>query len=217
MDFFNVEEFLKESGQLFAYVSIFAIVFAETGLFVGFFLPGDSLLFTAGIVASQGYLNVALTCVLIFIAAVAGNCTGYVFGKHVGKRLFNRENSLLFHKEHLKRANAFYTKHGGKTIILARFMPIIRTFAPIVAGVGDLPFPIFFTYSVVGGALWAFGVTLAGFFLGKAIPDIDKYLLPIIGIVVLVSLAPAAYELLKTKEQRQKLYHLAKSFVSKGK
>lgn len=217
MELFNVEEFVKGAGPLIALVALFAIIFAETGLFIGFFLPGDSLLFSAGILASQGYLNIALLCVVIFIAAVVGNCVGYFFGKHVGKRLFNRENSLLFHKDHLKRANAFYTKHGGKTIILARFMPIIRTFAPIVAGIGDLPFPIFLMHSVIGGLLWAVGLPLAGYFLGRAIPDIDHYLLPIIGIIVLVSVAPALYELLKTKDQRTKLLALTKSFLGQKK
>ncbi|HLD01325.1 MAG TPA: VTT domain-containing protein [Patescibacteria group bacterium] len=213
-DILGVEAFVKSSGQIIALAALFAIIFAETGLLIGFFLPGDSLLFTAGILASQGYLNIALLCITLFFAAVIGDSTGYQFGKHVGRRLFKRDDSLLFHKDHLRKANRFYQKHGGKTIILARFMPIIRTFAPVVAGIGDMEYKKFLAYNVVGGLLWATGVPLAGYFLGKLIPDIDKFLLPIIVVIVLASIAPGIYELLKTKEQRIQLLSIVKKLLS---
>ncbi len=144
-----------------------------------------------------------------------GNCAGYFFGGRVGKRLFAREDSKFFHKKHLARAHAFYEKHGGKAIILARFVPIVRTFAPIVAGVSDMTFMKFFSYTLVGALIWAVGVPTAGFYLGRAIPDIDKYLIPIIGLIILVSILPAVYELTKTKEQRAALMGYMKSFITK--
>lgn len=199
--------------KTFGYFGLFAIIFAETGLMIGFFLPGDSLLFTAGILASQGFFNIALLCLVMFVAAVTGDSVGYAIGHKFGKRLFHREDSMLFHKDHLIRAKNFYDKHGGKTIILARFMPIIRTFAPVVAGMADMPYSKFLTYNIVGGILWAIGLPVAGFFLGRAIPDIDKYLLPIIALIIITSVAPAFYHGLKTKEQRHYAYHKVKSII----
>lgn len=198
---FSIESLVTSFGLL----GLTAVIFAETGLFIGFFLPGDSLLFTAGILASQGYFNLGLVCLAMFVAAVGGNCVGYLFGKHVGRRLFHRKDSLLFHKDHLDRAHTFYEKYGGKTIILARFLPIIRTFAPIVAGIADLSFLTFLLYSSIGGLIWAVGLPVAGFFLGKAIPNVDHYLLPLIILIVLISLAPALYEMIHTKEKRDNL------------
>ncbi|MBP6882303.1 MAG: VTT domain-containing protein [Candidatus Levybacteria bacterium] len=200
-----IETLVTGSGEFIALAGLFAVIFAETGLLIGFFLPGDSLLFTAGILSSQGFLHLGYLCITLFAAAVIGDSVGYAFGNKVGKRLFHKKDSLLFHKDHLMKANAFYNKHGGKTIILARFMPVVRTFAPVVAGVGDMPYSKFLAYNVVGGAIWAVGLPLAGFFLGKVIPDVDKYLLPVIGFVVLASIAPGIYEIVKTKEQRATL------------
>lgn len=197
------------------YIGLFAIVFAETGLLIGFFLPGDSLLFTAGFLASQGIFNIYVLCFLMFVAAVVGDSAGYLIGHKYGKRLFKKEDSLLFHKDHLERAKSFYEKHGGKTIIIARFMPIIRTFAPVVAGIGDMRYSTFITYNIIGGLLWAVGLPTLGFVLGSSIPDVDKYLLPIVAIIVLASVAPGIYHTLKTKEQRRQVLAFLKSLGKK--
>lgn len=197
------------------YIGLFAIVFAETGLLIGFFLPGDSLLFTAGFLASQGIFNIYVLCFLMFVAAVVGDSVGYLIGHKYGKRLFKKEDSLLFHKDHLERAKSFYEKHGGKTIIIARFMPIIRTFAPVVAGIGDMKYSTFITYNIVGGLLWAVGLPTLGFVLGSSIPDVDKYLLPIVAIIVLASVAPGIYHTLKTKEQRRQALAFLKTLGKK--
>ena len=173
------------------YIGLFAIIFAESGLFVGFFLPGDSLLFTSGFLASQGYFNIAVLIVLCFAAAVLGDNFGYLFGKRVGPAIFKREDSLFFHKKHLARAQDYYSRYGGKTIIMARFIPVVRTFAPILAGVGRRHYRTFVAYNVVGAVLWAIGLTALGYYLGSAIPSIDKYLLPIIAAIIIVSLLPA--------------------------
>jgi membrane-associated protein len=188
---------LKELLMTVGYIGIFLIVFAESGLLIGFFLPGDSLLFTAGFLASTGFFDIRVLIVLIVIAAIAGDQVGYIFGRRVGPSIFKREDSLLFHKEHLLRAQAYYEKHGGKTIILARFIPIVRTFAPIVAGVGNMKYGRFVFFNVIGGLIWGVGVTLAGYFLGQIIPDIDRYLLPIIALIILASVAPPAWHFWK--------------------
>ena len=191
-------EIIKVTG----YIGIFGIVFAESGLFVGFFLPGDSLLFTAGFLASQGFINLWLTIALVFVGAVLGDSVGYSFGRKVGPKIFKKEDSKIFHKYNLKKAEAFYEEHGPKTIILARFIPIIRTFAPIVAGIGQMHYRKFLAYNVIGGFLWAFGVTLAGYFLGKTIPGIDKYLLPIILGIIVISVIPPAIHILKSRRKK---------------
>jgi len=198
-----VEEFIRTIG----YLGVFAIIFAESGLLVGFFLPGDSLLFTAGFLASLNPPVFSLPVLLVgfFLAAVIGDSVGYAFGRRVGVKLFQRENSLLFNQKNILRAQAFYEKHGGKAIVLARFIPIVRTFAPIVAGIGTMHYPRFLAFNLVGGLLWAVGVTLAGYFLGSAIPDIDRYLLPIVVLIVIVSVTPAALHLLREPENRAAL------------
>lgn len=198
-----MEEFIRTIG----YLGVFAIIFAESGLLVGFFLPGDSLLFTAGFLASLNPPVFSLPVLLVgfFLAAVIGDSVGYAFGRRVGVKLFQRENSLLFNQKNILRAQAFYEKHGGKAIVLARFIPIVRTFAPIVAGIGTMHYPRFLAFNLVGGLLWAVGVTLAGYFLGSAIPDIDRYLLPIVALIVIVSVTPAALHLLREPENRAAL------------
>ncbi len=193
---FDLVSFIKAVG----YFGIFAIIFAESGLFVGFFLPGDSLLFTAGFLASQGFLNIWLLIFLTFFAAVLGDNFGYVFGRKVGPAIFNKEDSKLFHKHHLERASAFYKKYGGKTLVLARFLPVIRTFAPIVAGVGKMHYKTFFFYNVFGAVVWAIGITWLGYFLGNNIPNIDKYLVPIILAVVVLSSLPTLWHIFKNRE-----------------
>jgi membrane-associated protein len=177
------------------YTVLVAIVFAETGLLAGFFLPGDSLLVTAGLFAAgDGVLNIWRLIVLLSLAAIAGDSTGYAVGYYVGPRLFTREHSRLFHKDHLVRTQRFYEKYGAKTIVLARFVPIIRTFAPTVAGVGRMRYRTFLIYNVAGGVGWVAGMTLAGFWLGRSIPRIEHHLHWVIGIVILLSLMPLARE-----------------------
>lgn len=190
---------LRSVIEAIGLIGIFAIVFLESGMMVGFFFPGDSLLFTAGLLASQGYFNVWVLAIGTFIAAVAGDSIGYYLGHKFGKRLFNKEDSLVFNRKHLVQAEKFYEKHGGKTIILARFIPVIRAFAPVVAGIGSMHYTTFLSYNIIGGLLWAVGMTFLGYFLGNLIPDVDKYLLPIIGLIILASVSPAIYHFLKAK------------------
>jgi membrane-associated protein len=178
----------------FGTIGLFAIVFAESGLFFGFFLPGDSLLFTAGLFAAQGTLSLPVILVGCFVAAVAGDQVGYLFGKRVGPALFRRPDSRFFRQEYVERAQQFFGRYGAKTIVLARFVPIVRTFAPILAGVGRMPYRTFVTFNVLGGLLWAVGVTLLGYALGEMIPDIDTYLLPIIAVIIALSLIPIVLE-----------------------
>lgn len=186
----------------FGYLGIFTIVFLESGLLVGFFFPGDSLLFTAGFLASQGFLDITILIIGCFIFAVLGDTIGYLIGSRLGPRLFTRENSLLFNKKHLERAQRFYDKHGGKTIILARFIPVIRAFAPVVAGAGKMNYKRFVAFNLIGGILWAIGVTSAGYYLGNLIPDVDKYLLPIVGGIIFISLLPVLHHMLVDAEIR---------------
>lgn len=190
---FDVETIIRTGG----YLGLFFIVFAESGLFIGFFLPGDSLLFTAGFLASQGYLNIWILCAISFLGAIVGDSVGYTFGKRVGRKLFTRDNSLLFHKNHLQTAEEFYEKHGPKTIVIARFMPIVRTFAPIVAGIGTMRYGTFLAFNIVGGALWGVGLPLVGYFLGSTIPNVDRYLLPIILGIIIVSMLPGLWHIFK--------------------
>ena len=192
--------------QSLGYVGSFAIVFAESGLFFGFFLPGDSLLFTAGFLASQRVFNIFVLLVLFVIGAIAGDSVGYWTGKKLGSWLMKQKDSFFFQKHHLIKAQKFYEKHGGKTLILARFMPAVRTFAPIVAGMANMEYKTFLSYNVIGGFLWAMGLTLAGDFLGSMIPNVDKYMLPIIGAIVVISVIPALLHMRadKTKEHVKK-------------
>jgi membrane-associated protein len=187
----DLESLVRTAG----YLGLFAIIFAETGLLIGFFLPGDSLLFTAGFLASQGYFDIALLVVGCFIAAVLGDAVGYAFGNRVGRGLFLRRESRWFRPQHLMRAEAFFDRHGGKAVVLARFLPVVRTFVPIVAGVGAMRYPRFLAFNLIGAALWAIGLPVAGYFLGSVIPDVDRYLLPIVGLIILVSIAPTAIHL----------------------
>jgi membrane-associated protein len=177
-----------------------AIVFAESGLFFGFFLPGDSLLFTVGLLASFDILPLWTFIVLGSIAAIAGDSVGYAFGKHIGPKIFSKEDSLFWNKKHIERSNVFFATYGKKALILARFMPIVRTFTPILAGVGKMDYGTFFRYNVIGGILWVFGITLLGFFFGSIIPDPDRYLLPVIIAIVIISILPALKEIISNKK-----------------
>jgi len=193
--------------ETFGTIGLILVIFAESGLLFGFFLPGDSLLFTAGLLASQGKLSLPVILVGCFVAAVAGDQVGYAFGNRVGPALFRRPDSRFFKKEYVDRAQAYFDKQGPKTIVLARFVPIVRTFAPIVAGVGSMRYRTFILYNLAGGLLWAVGVTLLGYAFGDTIPEdqVDKYLLPIIALIVAVSILPVAIEFLKARrEHREK-------------
>lgn len=197
---FNPELLIKTLGL----IGVFAVLFAESGLFFGFFLPGDSLLFTAGVLASQGLINYPVLLVITFFAAVLGDNVGYWFGERVGIKLFEREDSRFFKKHHLLDAQKFYTKHGSKTIVLARFVPFVRTFAPIVAGVAKMPYRTFLIFNVMGGLLWAVGIASLGFFLGN-VPIVKHNYEIVIFLIVFGSLLPVVLHFVGSKEQRQKL------------
>ncbi len=202
-------ETLLTKGGVFVYVGLVFIVFAETGLAVGFFLPGDSLLVVAGLFAATGQLNVAVLLSSLFVAAVVGDAVGYYTGATMGPRLFRRQKSLLFRPSHLQRAHDFYEKYGGKTIIIARFVPIVRTFAPIVAGAAQMPYRKFIVFNVVGGFLWVFSMVLTGYFLGTLLRDklginLDEHIEWVVIIVVLLSLTPPIYEYLRSRLARKK-------------
>jgi membrane-associated protein len=188
--------------QWAGYVGLTAIIFVETGLFFGFFLPGDSLLVTAGLLASQGFsLDVYLLGLLLNIAAVVGDNTNYWIGRFMGPKVFTREESLFFRRRHVERAHEFYEKHGAKTIVLARFMPIIRTFAPLVAGVARMSYRTFLTYSVLGGTVWIWSMLFIGYFLGRYIPGVDQHIETVIILVVFISLLPGIIGWLKTRKR----------------
>jgi membrane-associated protein len=185
--------------RTFGYAGILGIIFAECGLFFGFFLPGDSLLLTAGLLAARGELNLTFLLIALPIAAIVGDNTGYWFGRKTGPPIFTRENSLLFRRKNLLAAKAFYEKHGVKTIILARFVPFIRTFVPIVSGAVEMPYRKYFIFDCIGGLLWTLGFTIAGFFLGRSFsPEVlDKYFLLIVLAVIFVSALPTLLHLWK--------------------
>jgi len=178
------------------YVTLFAIVFAETGLLVGFFLPGDSLLFLIGTVAGAGHLDLVTVNVALMAAAVLGDTFGYMLGRKTGPRIFSRPDSRLFRREHLERTRAFYEKYGGKTIIYARFVPIVRTFAPFVAGVGKMDYTRFISFNLFGGIGWVFSMTMLGYLLG-GVPLIKQHLEKVILLIIFVSVAPVIAEAIK--------------------
>lgn len=196
-------------------LAVIFVIFAESGLLIGFFLPGDSLLFTAGAFYATGILpgslpvNIHIFVLLLFLAAVLGDTVGYWFGRKTGPHIFKKPDARLFKQSHISKAQGFYEKHGGKTIIIARFVPIVRTFAPIVAGVGKMEYKKFLSYNVIGGFVWTFGITYLGYFAGKGLMamgvDIDHVILPIIALIILISVAPPAIHILKDKKNRQAL------------
>jgi membrane-associated protein len=194
---YNVPEIIRVGGL----IGMIAIVYAETGLMVGFFLPGDSLLVIAGTFAARGDLNIWTLNLTLIIAAIAGDATGYWIGRRAGQALYSRPNSFFFRREHLIKTHDFYEKHGGKTIVIARFMPIVRTFAPVVAGAAEMTYRHFAVYNVLGGLLWVTSMTLAGYFMGLVIgPEaIGKNIHLIVVIVIGLSLLPAAISFLREK------------------
>ena len=187
-------------------------VFAESGLLVGFFLPGDTLLFGAGILAYQGVLPLPLLIVVVVVAAIAGDSTGYAIGNKFGPRLFRKKDGLIFKQQYLRQAELFYEKHGGKTIIIARFVPIVRTFAPVVAGIGNMPYHKFLPYNIIGGLLWGVSLPLLGYFVGSQIPGVEHYIEPVLLAVIALSLGPALYHLFREEKFREaiklKLKHI---------
>ena len=199
----------KNLLETFGVIGLFAIVFAETGLLVGFFLPGDSLLVLAGLVCAVGaeskldvHLNLAVVLIGLFVSAVAGAQTGYYIGRKAGPALFSRPDSRLFKHEYVEKAQHYFDKYGPKTIVLARFIPIVRTFANPMAGVANMPTRSFTTFNVIGGALWAVGVTMIGFALGKTIPSAEDHLLVIEAVIILLSLMPIGFEVIRHRRAR---------------
>jgi membrane-associated protein len=192
---YDVQAIIRWGGILM----LVAIVFAETGLLVGFFLPGDSLLVSAGVFAAHGDLDIRLLLTVVTAAAIAGDQVGYWFGYRTGPHIFRREDSLLFKRAHLLRAQHFYEKHGGKTIILARFMPIVRTFAPIVAGVGQMEYRRFVSFNVIGGFLWVWSMALLGYSVGHLVPDIDRHIHLVIAVVIFLSILPGIIEFVRSR------------------
>lgn len=211
---FSLPELIKAAGLL----GLFVIIFAESGLLIGFFLPGDSLLFTAGFLASRGFFNIFVLAAICFAGAVLGDSFGYAFGKKIGPKIFNKEESFFFHKKHLERARDFYEKYGGKTIVIARFMPVVRTFAPILAGVGQMRYRTFLFYNVFGGFFWAVGLTFLGYWLGGVVPNVDRYIIPLVLLVIFLSLLPPIIHILRNKEERNFVFRFIKNkFSSTGK
>lgn len=197
--------FIQDPQSLIATVGVVGltlIVFAETGLLFGFFLPGDSLLITAGVFAATGSINVWLTGCILSVAAILGDACGYWIGKKSGPLLYRREDSLFFKKKHLMAAQEFYQKHGGKTIILARFMPIIRTFAPTVAGIAQMSYSHFAFYNIVGGLLWVWSMLLGGYYLGSLIPNFEKNIHFVIVGVIALSFAPVGVHWLRSRKEK---------------
>jgi membrane-associated protein len=195
----------QNSGSFIAYIILFLIIFAESGLLIGFFLPGDTLLVGAGILSAGGILNIWTVVLFCLVGAVLGDWVGYYIGMHSGPRLFKKPDGVFFHKDHLIKAEKFYEKHGKKTIIIARFIPIVRTFAPVVAGIGKMNFRDFIFYNFIGGFLWAGILPFAGYFLTKSFPSlhIEKYIEPVIWVVVISSVVPAIYHLMKANLKKR--------------
>jgi membrane-associated protein len=205
IDFFEKLQHLEDLIRWGGYTVLAIIIFAETGLLIGFFLPGDSLLVTAGLFAARGDLSFGVMFILLSLMAIMGDAVGYWFGRVTGPKIFKREKSWFFAKDHLLRAQRFYEKYGGKTIIIARFMPIIRTFAPIVAGAGKMGYARFASYNIFGGILWIGSMLGIGYYLGNIIPDIDKHIHWVIIVVVFLSILPGIVEFLRYRYGKKKI------------
>lgn len=203
MTFFNID--IVELTKTIGYLGLFAIVFAESGVFFGFFLPGGSMLFTAGLLASQGIFNIYILIILLGLAAVLGDSVGYWFGSKVGPKIFKREDSLLFKKKHLEQTKIFYDKYGAMAVVLGRFIPIVRTFVPILAGVADMHYGRFIRYNIIGAIFWAIGMTLLGYFVGTSVPEMQNYLVPVILVIVFLSIVPILLEMRKKKSEPKNL------------
>ncbi len=209
---FDVESIIRAGGILI----VAGIVFAESGLLIGFFLPGDTLLFGAGLLASQGEMNIWVLVAAVIVAAVLGDNVGYSIGQKAGPRMFSKKDGILFRREYIEKAEAFYEKHGGKTIILARFTPIVRTFAPVVAGIGNMSRRRFFLYNIIGAVLWATTIILLGYWLGSKIPHLDKFIEYVLLAVVIASLVVAFGHVLKDpKNRRIMIANIKKSWAQR--
>lgn len=206
---FDLVSLIKGAG----YLGIFGIVYAETGLLVGMFLPGDSLLFTAGFLSSQGFLNIAVLCAITGIGAVLGDNTGYWLGRRFGPTVFSRKDSLLFDSSYLGKAQHFYATYGSKTLVLARFIPVIRTIAPTMAGVGRMRYAKFLLFSIVAATVWGIGLPLAGYYIGSIIPGVDKYIIPIVLLIILVSVAPGIWHVVRDAHRRSLLVGKIRQFL----
>lgn len=200
MDIFHLDLIAIITGA--GYIGIIGAIFAESGLLIGIFLPGDSLLFAAGLLASQEVFNIWWLLIGCFLAAIIGDNVGYSFGRRVGPKIFTREDSLLFRREYVTKTQHFYERFGAKVIVLARFIPIVRTLAPIMAGVGTMKYRTFFAYNIIGGFLWSVVLTLLGYFLGRAIPDLERYILPIVGAIIVISLVPVLREIIVARRKQ---------------
>lgn len=192
--------------QTVGYIGLFGIIFAESGLFFGFFLPGDSLLFTAGFLASQNILDIWFMIPLLIVAAIGGDQAGYWMGRYFGNWLRHQKESFFFKKHHLSQAEVFYDKYGTKAIVLARFIPFIRTFAPIVAGMAKMHYSTFISFNIIGGIGWITSISLLGYFLGSIIPGVDKYLYPILAGIIFISLIPAFWHLYLEKKSYKHMH-----------
>lgn len=187
--------------QTAGYIGVFGMIFAESGILIGFIFPGDTLLFAAGILASKGFFDITLLIIGSCFFAIVGDSVGYWIGKKIGPALFKREDSLFFRQEYVTRAKHFFDNHGKKTIFLCRYIPIVRTFAPVVAGVGGMHYKTFFLWNVLGGITWCVSLGLAGYFLGSKIDNIDAYILPILAGIILISFGPVVYHLIRGKKK----------------
>lgn len=206
----DIPSFIQYAG----YVGIGALVFAESGLLIGIFLPGDSLLFTAGLLASRGHLNIVFLIVITVLAAVLGDSIGYWFGKKFGRAIFTRKESLFLTPEHITRAERFFERYGASTLVVARFIPVLRTVVPVLAGIGTMRYRIFLSYNIIGGMLWGVGMPLLGYILGGIVPHIDRYLLPIIVLIVVLSISPGLWQFLRNTGHRQELIGRIRSLFS---
>ena len=204
---FDVTGWLEGASALTFLVIVGAIIFAESGLLIGFFLPGDTLLFTVGFFAAQGHVPLVLALLVIFVTAVVGDNVGYTIGRKLGPRLFKKKDGIVFRQSYVTRAEAFYEKHGGKTIILARFVPVVRTFAPMVAGVGKMPRQRFVLYNIVGAGVWTGLVVMLGYWFGNLVDPhvVEKFLLLAIGIAMLFSFGPMIWHIVGDATTRKRL------------
>lgn len=193
MEFFDPKFILQTLGLL----GVFIVIFAESGTLLGLFFPGDSLLFLAGVFASQGHFSIVLLVIGAMVAAILGDSVGYLFGKKIGPKIFTKEDSFFFKKSHITKTEIFYKKHGNRTIAVARFIPIVRTFAPILAGVGDMPYDSFLRWNILGGVVWATLFCFGGYFIGSVLPAGQNYLTWITITIIAVSLIPAGYQILR--------------------
>lgn len=197
---FNVSDLIQSGGLLL----IGAIIFAESGMFVGFFFPGDTLLLTAGIFAAQGKLSLPAVIIVVAIAAIAGDNTGYHIGKRYGRRLFRKPDGLIFRQEYVQRAENFYERFGSRTMLIAHFVPVVRTFVPPVAGVARMDYPKFFLFDAIGDTAWAIIVTLIGYWFGTKIPNIDHYIVLAVSAVVIITLGPTFYHIAKAIYEKKR-------------